>query len=111
MLRRRRLESKDNEGFHPRRGRLSPLPDRQPEHLFGLYVGLARTNAAANAMNRAGVNYWSICILLSRITWLQRAISLLNIVFAAATDCSAFGYASTSVDAQILSRAGSATTV
>src|SRR5665647_3120939 len=52
MLRRRRLETKDFEDIHPRRGWLSPLPDRQPEHLLGLYVGLARTGVAAGALRR-----------------------------------------------------------
>ncbi len=52
MLRRRRLEAKDLQAIHPRRGRLSPLPDRQPEHLLGLYVGLARTGPAAGALTR-----------------------------------------------------------
>jgi hypothetical protein len=28
------------------------LPDRQSEHLFRLYVGLARTGAAAGAVTR-----------------------------------------------------------
>ena len=47
MLRRRRLEAEDDEGLHARGRRLPPLPDRQPEHLLGLYVGLARAGAAA----------------------------------------------------------------
>src|SRR5262249_61512413 len=47
MLRRRGLETKDHKDLHARRGRVSPLPDRQPEHLLGLYVGLARAGIAA----------------------------------------------------------------
>ncbi len=47
MLRRRRLEAEDDESLHARGRRLPPLPDRQPEHLLGLYVGLARAGAAA----------------------------------------------------------------
>src|ERR1019366_4172521 len=50
MLQRRRLEAKNDENIHPRRGRLPPLPDRQPEHLLGLYVGLARTGVAAGVL-------------------------------------------------------------
>src|SRR5215510_8812216 len=50
MLRRRRLEAKDDEGLHPRGRRPPPLPDRQPEHLLGLYVGLARAGAAAGTV-------------------------------------------------------------
>src|SRR5262249_18204714 len=46
MLRRRRLEAENDEGLHTRGRRLPPLPDRQPEHLLGLYVGLARPGAA-----------------------------------------------------------------
>ena len=47
MLRRRWLETEDDEDLHARGRRLPPLPDRQPEHLRGLYVGLARAGAAA----------------------------------------------------------------
>ena len=49
MLRRRRLKAEDLQALHARGRRLSPLPDRQPEHLLGLYVGLARTGVAAGA--------------------------------------------------------------
>ena len=47
-------KQKTIQDIHPRRGRLSPLPDRQSEHLLGLYVGLARTGLAAGAADDAG---------------------------------------------------------
>ena len=64
MFRRRRLQAEDDEDLHPRGGRLPPLPDRQPEHLLGLYVGLARAGAAAGKVTspsmRAAVSAWSL---------------------------------------------------
>lgn len=50
MFRRSRLEAEDHEDLHPRGRRLPSLPDRQPEHLRGLYVGLARAGAAARTV-------------------------------------------------------------
>ena len=56
VLRRGRLEAEDDEGLHARGRRLPPLPDRQPEHLFRLYVGLARAGAAAGAVTCGGIS-------------------------------------------------------
>src|SRR5437762_3554573 len=50
MLRCGGLEAKDDENLYPRRGRLTPLPDRQSEHLLSLHVGLAGRGAAAGAV-------------------------------------------------------------
>src|SRR5262245_31998120 len=52
MLRRRRRKAKNHEDLHARGRRLPPLPDRQPEHLLSLYVGLARGRSAARAVMR-----------------------------------------------------------
>src|SRR4249919_3247884 len=56
VLRRGRLETEDDEGLHARGRRLPPLPDRQPEYLFRLYVGLARAGAAAGAVTCGGIS-------------------------------------------------------
>ena len=44
------VRAENYEGLHPRGGRLPPLPDRQPEHLRGLYVGLARAGVGARTV-------------------------------------------------------------
>ena len=46
-------KAEDLQAVHARGRRLPPLPDRQPEHLLGLYVGLARTGVAARALGVA----------------------------------------------------------
>ena len=102
VLRRGRLEAEDAEGVHARGRRLPPLPDRQPDDLLGLYVGLARAGAAAGEMTPVQGCTLLIGVDVVVLDHLAPAGDLaLEEFFARGGGALSFGYGATPVSAHI----------